>query len=91
MKHSVWIPLLCSIVSVASAQTGASASGTTEKDFLGDMPIVLSVSRLSQGLDETPGAVTILDAHFIRQSGARDVADLLRLVPGFQSTTSFDT
>jgi len=55
------------------------------------MPIVLSVSRLAQRLDETPGAVTILDRHFIRMSGARDLADLLRLVPGFQSTTSFET
>lgn len=91
MKHTVWIPLLCSIVSVASAQPGGSTSGTTEMDFLGDMPIVLSVSRLAQRLDETPGAVTILDRNFIRQSGARDVADLLRVVPGFQTTTSFET
>ena len=62
---------------------------TSEKDFLDDMPIVLSVSRLPQPLDETPGAVTVLDRDFIRRSGARDVADLLRLVPGFQSSASF--
>jgi len=52
---------------------------------------VLSVSRLPQRLDETPGAVTILDRNMIRLSGARDVADLLRLVPGFQTSTSFET
>jgi iron complex outermembrane receptor protein len=62
----------------------------SEKDFLDEMPIILSVSRLPQRLDETPGAVTILDRDFIRSSGARDVADLLRLVPGFQSSTSFE-
>ncbi|PKO62435.1 MAG: TonB-dependent receptor [Betaproteobacteria bacterium HGW-Betaproteobacteria-18] len=67
-----------------------SAVGVSEKDFLDEMPIVLSVSRLPQRLDETPGAVTILDRDFIRHSGARDVADLLRLVPGFQSSTSFE-
>lgn len=61
----------------------------SEKDFLDDMPVVLSVSRLPQRLDETPGAVTVLDRDFIRRSGARDVADLLRLVPGFQSSSSF--
>ena len=55
------------------------------------MPIVLSVSRLPQRLDETPGAVTLLDRDMIRLSGARDVADLLRLVPGFQTSTSFET
>jgi len=63
----------------------------SEKDFLSDMPVVLSVSRLSQRLDETPGAVTILDRDMIRRSGARDVADLMRLVPGFQVSNSFES
>lgn len=74
-----------------SQQLAAQTSpGVSEKDFLDEMPIILSVSRLPQRLDETPGAVTILDRDFIRSSGARDVADLLRLVPGFQSSTSFE-
>jgi len=64
---------------------------SSEKDFFEDMPIVLSVSRLPQRLDETPGAVTVLDRDMIRRSGARDVADLLRLVPGFQTSTSFES
>lgn len=72
---------------MASAQAPVAVS---EKDFLDDMPVVLSVSRLPQRLDETPGAVTVLDRDFIRRSGARDVADLLRLVPGFQTSTSFE-
>lgn len=63
----------------------------SEKDFLSEMPIVLSVSRLPQRLDETPGAVTILDRDTIRRSGARDVVDLLRLVPGFQVSNSFES
>ncbi len=70
---------------------GTHASALSEADFLMDMPIVLSVSRLPQRLDETPGAVTILDRDMIRLSGARDVADLLRLLPGFQTSTSFET
>ncbi len=68
-----------------------TATLISENDFLADMPIVLSVSRLPQRLDETPGAVTILDREMIRLSGARDVADLLRLVPGFQVSTSFES
>lgn len=76
---------------VASAQSGTAASVLTERDFLGEMPVVLSVTRLLQRLDETPGAVTLLDRNFIRMSGARDVADLLRVVPGFQTTTTFET
>jgi len=66
-------------------------TGLSESDFLGELPTVLSVSRLAQTLPETPGAVTLLDREFIRMSGARDVVDLLRLVPGFQTSSSFHT
>lgn len=84
--------IFCSLFAAcALAETGAPASALSEQDFLADMPIVLSVSRLAQRIDETPGAVTILDREFIRMTGARDVVDLLRFVPGFQTTTSFET
>lgn len=62
---------------------GASAQEVSEKDYFGDLPVVLTVSRLAQPLNETPGAVTVLDRDMIRRAGARDVFDLLRLVPGF--------
>ena len=75
------------LISPALAQ---SETPVTEDDFLSDMPIVLSVSRLPQRLDETPGAVTVLDRNMIRLSGARDVADLMRLVPGFRVSNSFE-
>ncbi|MDT8992232.1 TonB-dependent receptor [Curvibacter sp. APW13] len=74
---------------LAQGQTGASA--LTEQDFLAEMPVVLSVSRLAQRLDEVPGAMTILDREFIRMTGARDVVDLLRFVPGFVTSTTFET
>lgn len=60
-----------------------AAADLSEQDYLGDMPVVLSVSRLAQPLNETPGAVTVLDRETIRRSGAREVAEVLRLVPGF--------
>jgi iron complex outermembrane receptor protein len=88
MKNLFCLITSLGCASLASAQSPESAS---EKDFLTDMPIVLSVSRLPQRLDETPGAVTILERDMIRLSGARDVADLLRLVPGFQTSMSFET
>ena len=87
MKYLVFAIAAMGWASQGHAQGSESSS---EKDFLTEMPIVLSVSRLPQRLDETPGAVTILDRDMIRLSGARDVADLLRLVPGFQSSTSFE-
>ncbi len=86
------IALAVGVVCVAElAHAAPDSPALSESDFLADMPVVLSVSRLAQRLDETPGAMTLLDRQFIRMSGARDVADLLRLVPGFQSTNSFET
>jgi iron complex outermembrane recepter protein len=82
---------LFTVYSMGLAWSQTSASALSERDYLGDVPVVLSVSRLAQPLDEAPGAVTVLDREFIRMSGARDVTDLLRMVPGFQTTTSFET
>lgn len=82
------LPVLWALASLAAAQRPDAVS---EKDFLEDVPVVLSVSRLPQRLDETPGAVTIIDRQMIRMSGARDVADLLRFVPGFRVSNSFES
>jgi len=87
MKYRVCLICLLAWFEISAAQVPLVMS---EDDFLTDMPIVLSVSRLPQRLDDTPGAVTIIDSDMIRLSGARDVADLLRLVPGFQTSTSFE-
>lgn len=72
--------LLC--LMLASGALPAQAA-LTESDFFGEMPVVLSVSRLSQPVSEAPAAVTVIDRDMIRASGFRDIPDLLRLVPGF--------
>jgi iron complex outermembrane receptor protein len=48
------------------------------------LPIVLTPSRLPQPLNEAPAAVTVIDRKLIEASGYRDIARLLRLVPGMQ-------
>lgn len=72
------------------AMVGAGLAGTAmandEGMYFSELPIVASVSRLPQKLSEAPGAVTVIDRDMIRASGARNFADLLRLVPGFQVT-----
>ncbi len=55
----------------------------TETDFLADLPVVLTVSKMSQPLQDSPAAVTVIDQEMIRASGYQDIPDLLRLVPGF--------
>jgi iron complex outermembrane receptor protein len=81
-------PLRCRGLPLLLAALGlpAAAQQVSEKDFLAELPVVLSVTRLAQPLNETPGAVTVIDADTIRRSGAREVAELLRLVPGFLVT-----
>jgi iron complex outermembrane receptor protein len=67
----------------ALACTHSARATVTESDFIDDLPIVLSASRLSQPANEAPAAVTVIDQDMIRASGFRDIPDLLRLVPGF--------
>ena len=52
-------------------------------DFFGEAPVVLTVSRMHKPLDESPASVSIIDRQMIRDSGARQVADIFRMVPGF--------
>ena len=52
--------------------------------FLSELPVVLSVTRLAQPRNEAPAAVTVIDRAMIEASGALEIPDLLRLVPGFQ-------
>ena len=59
--------------SVSLAQIPGEPS---ERDFLEDLPVVLSASRLVQPLADAPGAVTIIDRNLIKASGAREVVDL---------------
>lgn len=80
--HHPFRPLISSLCALA-ASGGVLAAGLSEQDYFSELPVVLTVSRLAQPLSETPGAVTIIDKEIIRRSGARNVADLLRLVPGY--------
>lgn len=60
----------------------AFADNLSEDDYLGELPKVLTVSRLSQSLADSPSAVTVIDRATIRASGAVDIPELFRLVPG---------
>lgn len=55
----------------------------SEQEFFRDIPTVYSASRLPQSPEDAPGIVTVITREMIRASGARQVAELFRLVPGF--------
>jgi iron complex outermembrane recepter protein len=46
------------------------------------LPQVLTATRLKQTPAQVPGSMTVLDNELINASGARDISELLRLVPG---------
>lgn len=79
---------LFSFLLIVMLMTGVAQAQTerflTEGDILGEIPRVFSASRLPQAPEDSPGAVTIIDQEMIKASGARSVAELFRLVPGFQ-------
>ncbi|OMQ32065.1 TonB-dependent receptor plug domain-containing protein [Pseudomonas putida] len=46
------------------------------------LPQVLTATRLKQSPAAVPGSMTVLDSALIKASGARDLNEVLRLVPG---------
>ncbi len=60
----------------------SSGQDLSEDDYIGEVPRVLTVSRLSQPLSDAPSAVTIIDRETIRASGIVDLPEIFRLVPG---------
>jgi iron complex outermembrane receptor protein len=84
LKQGVWRRRLLALVLGAGAGSVAAETAPLAEDgYLGELPVVLSVTRLAQSLADTPGAVTVIDRDMIRRSGARQVSELLRFVPGF--------
>jgi iron complex outermembrane receptor protein len=80
---------MAGVLAVLAGSATACAEELSEREFLAEFPTVLSASRLRQDASETPQAVTVIDQAMIRASGAREFAELFRLVPGF--TVSYVT
>ena len=71
--------VLTSLLVMATAETAYA-----DDLFFSDqtIPEVLTATHLYQPSAAVPGSVTILDQQLINASGARNITDLLRLVPG---------
>lgn len=76
------VALLPYLASADVAFPIAFADNLSEEDYLGEVPRVLTVSRLSQSLADAPSAVTVIDRETIRASGIVDLPEIFRLVPG---------
>jgi iron complex outermembrane receptor protein len=90
-RHSL-IQLCCAALACAAPLIAAKADeppiDLSEREFLTDIPLVYSASRLPQQPQDAAGATSVIDREMIRASGARDITDLFRLVPGFQVGSS---
>ncbi len=73
---------LSSVLGVALPAAPVQAE---ENLFFASLPVVASVSRLPQRLADAPTSVTVIDRDMIRSLPIRDLNDIFRLVPGFQT------
>ena len=64
---------------------------TLEDDFTGNVPIILSATRLAQPQSEAPVATTIIDRKMIEAMGVTEIPEIFRMVPGFQVAFSDGT
>src|SRR5687767_2770993 len=79
----------CAAMVLAASCLARSASAQSPPADLADMSLenllatrITSVSREDQDILSTPAAVFVITEQDIRRSGATDVAELLRMVPG---------
>jgi iron complex outermembrane receptor protein len=66
-----------------SSATLAESNDKSDIDFLADIPMVLTASRISQSPLDAPAAITVIDRETILDSGFTEIQDIFRLVPGF--------
>ena len=83
MKSAHRFPGIALATAVASVGSGLVAAD--ESVYFSELPVVASVSRLPQRLADAPTAVSVIDRDMIKASGVRDLNDVFRLVPGFQT------
>ncbi len=76
-------PLLCFLMLGLTPQC-AWSDELFEDEFFSELPVITSASRLTQSVLSSPSAVTVIDSAMIRASGFIEIADIFRLVPGFQ-------
>lgn len=77
--------LFCLRLSIAYGVMTAIPVFAEEDTFFSSLPLVASVSRLPQRLEDAPTSVTVIDRDMIRSLPIRDLNDVFRLVPGFQT------
>jgi len=86
IKLTLYSPALAFFIGSILFSTSNIAQAHHEDDslslFNADIPIVLSATRLAQPQTEAPATITIIDRQMIKLSGAKEIPEIFRLVPG---------
>lgn len=72
-----------SFVLFGPAAAIAHTPASDEEGFFEEIPLVVAGTRLPQAQRQSPVATTVLDRETILASGFTDIAEVFRLVPGF--------
>jgi len=75
--------LFCSISSLPVLTQAQASQPLSEQAYWGEVPVVMSATRIAQSVADAPVAVTVIDRRMIDASGAREIPELFRMVPGF--------
>lgn len=82
------VPAVLILIAGLTASGSPKAEPGDETHFFTDIPVGVTVSRMMQPASQSGASMTVIDQDMIRASGATEIADLLRLVPGFQVSGS---
>jgi iron complex outermembrane receptor protein len=89
-NHLLSIKIRLTIASALLLTVINSAHGKdtvlSEDDYLNDQPMISSASHFPQKRRNVPGSVSIITQEMIRASGALELVEVMRLVPGMQSS-----
>lgn len=72
------------VLLLACQSAKAGGEMLSEIDWIADVPKVVFATRQEQEVTSAPSSVTIITRDMIRAQGALNIAEILRLVPGFQ-------
>jgi len=78
----IFISALALCSGVRAGDESVPLSGGLDVDVGAEMPMFMTPARLSQPQSQVPASVTVIDRELIEASGAREIYQLMQLVPG---------
>ncbi len=81
---AIIIPLYITLLIITRPLNAEESTDYSEDLFFSEPPLITDASRFSQKQKDSTVSTSVIDQEMIMASGAINIVDLLRLVPGFQ-------